>query len=82
MPLIRPRAIINSGYCWGEGHRFSQALEQLQAQGKTAESANTLRVLSDHQVDLQSYPLLQFLVALGNERLGAHEIVKLIETHS
>ena len=70
------------GVLLGEGHRFSQALEQLQAQGKTAESANTLRVLSDHRVDLQSYPLLQFLVALGNERLGAHEIVKLIETHS
>lgn len=69
------------GMLLGEGLRFSTALEKMTAAGKTAEAANTLTVFVKNNLDLSTYPLLQFLVNLTQEKALAGEIVKIIETH-
>jgi glycerol-3-phosphate dehydrogenase (NAD(P)+) len=69
------------GILLGEGRKFSAATEQMQAEGKTAESVNTIKILPQI-TDLVGYPLFNFLVHLANEQVEAHEIVKIIEGRS
>ncbi len=69
------------GLLLGEGLRFSTAVERLRGESKTAEAANTLTTLAPLSSELESYPLLHFLVQLAGEQVGANEIVKLIETY-
>lgn len=66
------------GLLLGEGNRFSQAKEQMQQSGKTAESVNTLAILPKI-ADLSAYPLLDFLAKLSNEQVSAHQVIKIIE---
>lgn len=68
------------GLLLGEGNRFSQAKEQMQQNGKTAESTNTLAILPKI-ADLTAYPLLDFLTKLSQEQVSAHQVIKIIETH-
>ncbi|MBQ6436007.1 NAD(P)-binding domain-containing protein [bacterium] len=67
------------GLLLGQGYKFSQAVEEMKANGKTAEAANTLPIL-DRVADLNAYPLLHFLWQLSREEVETHEVIKIIET--
>jgi glycerol-3-phosphate dehydrogenase (NAD(P)+) len=68
------------GLLLGQGLKFSAAIAQLQQQGKTAESVNTLSILPQ-LTDLTAYPLLHFLTQLHQEQTPAHHIINVIETY-
>ncbi|MDO5561778.1 MAG: hypothetical protein Q4G02_03345, partial [bacterium] len=65
------------GILLGEGLNFEQALIRLQKQGKTAESANTLQILPKI-VDLQTYPILEWLVQLTQKNTDVLRIFQLL----
>ncbi len=65
------------GELLGEGMLFSEAIELMKKQDKTAESANTLAILAK-VADLRNYPILQWLVKLSQGKAKAVEILRLI----
>lgn len=65
------------GELLGQGMLFSEAIAKMKAEGKTAESANTLVILAK-VVDLRQYPILQWLVKLSQDKAEAVEILRLI----
>ncbi len=65
------------GELLGQGMLFSEAVAKMKAEGKTAESANTLVILAK-VVDLKDYPILQWLVKLSQDKAEAVEILRLI----
>jgi glycerol-3-phosphate dehydrogenase (NAD(P)+) len=69
------------GLLLGEGSKFPAATAKMQAEGKTAESVNTIQILPQI-ADLAAYPLFNFLSHLAREEVAAHEIVKIIEGQS
>lgn len=65
------------GVLLGEGLSFEQALQRLQKQGRTVESAHTLQILPKI-VDLQTYPILDWLVQLTQKNTDLLRIFQLL----
>ena len=65
------------GVLLGEGWQFEKAVANLQKQGKTAESVNTLQILSQI-TDLQNYPILNWLVELTQNKTDLLRIFQLL----
>ena len=68
------------GLLLGQGHRYQEAVDQMAAAHKTAESVHTIAILPSI-ADLDTYPLLHFLVQLSQQQATAHQIVNIIENY-